>query len=208
MLLDTGTLHCDPHPGNLLRTTDGRLCVLDWGMTLQVPPDLQYALLEFIAHVNRLVMAAHPSGQRASRVFYIPPCLTSRVQISASLCVCVHVFVVPPLCPCYSIIWRPRFLENVCASWLPFGRPPCFSNACISEDYEAIPGDFVNLGFTPPDQLEKVQKSGLTEGLTFALRQLSQGGGANKMRERLKARKPHPTHTRTHKRTRDQRPIL
>jgi len=35
-----------------LRTTDGKLCVLDWGMTLQVPPDLQYALLEFIAHVN------------------------------------------------------------------------------------------------------------------------------------------------------------
>ena len=43
---------CDPHPGNLLRTTDGKLCVLDWGMTLRVPPDLQYALLEFIAHIN------------------------------------------------------------------------------------------------------------------------------------------------------------
>merc|ERR1740130_655254 len=52
MLLDTGVLHCDPHPGNLLRTTDGRLCILDWGMTLDVPQDLQYALLEFIAHIN------------------------------------------------------------------------------------------------------------------------------------------------------------
>ena len=52
MLLDTGVLHCDPHPGNLLRTTDGKLCILDWGMTLDVPPDLQYALLEFIAHIN------------------------------------------------------------------------------------------------------------------------------------------------------------
>ena len=30
MLLDTGVLHCDPHPG-LLRTTDGKLCILDWG---------------------------------------------------------------------------------------------------------------------------------------------------------------------------------
>jgi len=52
MLLDTGCLHCDPHPGNLLRTRDGRLCILDWGMTLPVPNDLQYSLIEFIAHVN------------------------------------------------------------------------------------------------------------------------------------------------------------
>jgi uncharacterized membrane protein len=55
-----------------------------------------------------------------------------------------------------------------------------------SEDYEGIPKDFVNLGFTPPHQLERVQSSGITEGLTFALRQLSQGGGANKVRARLK----------------------
>ena len=52
MLLDTGTLHCDPHPGNLLRTTDGKLCILDWGMTLDVPTDLQLALLEFIANLQ------------------------------------------------------------------------------------------------------------------------------------------------------------
>ena len=52
MLLDTGVLHCDPHPGNLLRTTEGKLCILDWGMTLGVPQDLQYSLIEFIAHVN------------------------------------------------------------------------------------------------------------------------------------------------------------
>ena len=41
-----------PHPGNLLRTLDGKLCVLDWGMTLEVPRDLQYGLIDFIAHVN------------------------------------------------------------------------------------------------------------------------------------------------------------
>ncbi|EJK66355.1 hypothetical protein THAOC_12731 [Thalassiosira oceanica] len=52
MLLDTGCLHCDPHPGNLLRTPDGRLCILDWGMTLDVPEDLQLSLLEFIANLN------------------------------------------------------------------------------------------------------------------------------------------------------------
>eukprot|EP00614_Pseudopedinella_elastica_P005859 CAMPEP_0172590974 /NCGR_PEP_ID=MMETSP1068-20121228/9682_1 /TAXON_ID=35684 /ORGANISM="Pseudopedinella elastica, Strain CCMP716" /LENGTH=846 /DNA_ID=CAMNT_0013387185 /DNA_START=196 /DNA_END=2736 /DNA_ORIENTATION=+ len=52
MLLDTGTLHCDPHPGNLLRTPDGRLCILDWGMVIEVPADLQLSLLEFIANLN------------------------------------------------------------------------------------------------------------------------------------------------------------
>ena len=52
MLLDTGTLHCDPHPGNLLRTKDGRLCILDFGMCLQVPPELQLSLLEFIANLQ------------------------------------------------------------------------------------------------------------------------------------------------------------
>jgi predicted unusual protein kinase regulating ubiquinone biosynthesis (AarF/ABC1/UbiB family) len=60
MLLDTGVLHCDPHPGNLLRTTDGKLCILDWGMTLDVPSDLQYALLEFIAHINGMNTTTQP----------------------------------------------------------------------------------------------------------------------------------------------------
>ncbi len=107
MLLDTGVLHCDPHPGNLLRTVDGKLCILDWGMTLKVPEDLQYSLIEFIAHVN-------------------------------------------------------------------------------AEDYEAMPDDFVNLGFTPADQLERVRASNLTEGLSFVLRQLSQGGGGKKLTQRVR----------------------
>ena len=52
MLLELQSLHCDPHPGNLLRTTDGRLCILDWGMTLNTDPELQYSLLEFVAHLT------------------------------------------------------------------------------------------------------------------------------------------------------------
>lgn len=57
-----------------------------------------------------------------------------------------------------------------------------------TEDYEALPQDFINLGFSPPDvSLERLQNSGITEGLSFAFRQLSQGGGPSKMRERVKA---------------------
>ncbi|KAL9184342.1 hypothetical protein ACHAXT_002428 [Thalassiosira profunda] len=52
MMLETGTLHCDPHPGNLLRTTDGKLCILDWGMVTRLDPDLQITLIEHMAHLT------------------------------------------------------------------------------------------------------------------------------------------------------------
>lgn len=52
MLLELQSLHCDPHPGNLLRTKDGRLCILDFGMTLDIAPTLQYSLLEYVAHLT------------------------------------------------------------------------------------------------------------------------------------------------------------
>ena len=31
-LLETGFFHADPHPGNMLRTTDGKLCIIDFGL--------------------------------------------------------------------------------------------------------------------------------------------------------------------------------
>mmetsp|Transcript_32240 Transcript_32240/g.80286 ORF Transcript_32240/g.80286 Transcript_32240/m.80286 type:complete len:790 (+) Transcript_32240:471-2840(+) len=52
MLLETGTLHCDPHPGNLLVTDDGQLCILDWGLTTKVEGELQITFLEHIAHLT------------------------------------------------------------------------------------------------------------------------------------------------------------
>jgi len=52
MMLETGVLHCDPHPGNLLRTTDGKLAVLDWGMVTRLDPDLQLTLIEHMAHLT------------------------------------------------------------------------------------------------------------------------------------------------------------
>lgn len=36
----------------MLRTRDGRLCILDFGMTLDIDPNLQYSLLEYVAHLT------------------------------------------------------------------------------------------------------------------------------------------------------------
>ena len=51
MLLDGVVLHSDPHPGNLRRTPDGRLCIMDWGLTTSVSPDIQITLIEHVAHL-------------------------------------------------------------------------------------------------------------------------------------------------------------
>eukprot|EP00878_Enallax_costatus_P013271 GHUV01013874.1.p1 GENE.GHUV01013874.1~~GHUV01013874.1.p1 ORF type:complete len:1255 (+),score=498.10 GHUV01013874.1:389-4153(+) len=51
-LLDTGLLHADPHPGNLIRTTDGKICVLDFGLMTEVTPEQRIALVEYISHLT------------------------------------------------------------------------------------------------------------------------------------------------------------
>lgn len=48
-LLETGLLHADPHPGNFLRTADGRLAVLDYGLMTEVTEDQRLAFIEYIA---------------------------------------------------------------------------------------------------------------------------------------------------------------
>jgi len=52
MMLESGTMHCDPHPGNLLRSPDGRLCILDWGLVQSIPGDLRLTFIEHIAHLT------------------------------------------------------------------------------------------------------------------------------------------------------------
>ncbi|KAI7839911.1 hypothetical protein COHA_006391 [Chlorella ohadii] len=51
-LCDTGLLHADPHPGNLMRTTDGRIAILDHGLIQEIPDDYAVSLLEYIAHLS------------------------------------------------------------------------------------------------------------------------------------------------------------
>ena len=107
MLLDTGTLHCDPHPGNLLRMSDGRLCILDWGMTTSVQNDIQYSLIEYIAHIIRCVHCAS-----------IIRCMACRVVEGCSGC---------------RGLWGMLSSQLVCSSveCVPEGhRPPVPSTSC------------------------------------------------------------------------------
>lgn len=50
-LLDTGLFHADPHPGNLIRTPDGRLAVLDFGLMTRITEDQKYGMIEAISHL-------------------------------------------------------------------------------------------------------------------------------------------------------------
>ncbi len=53
-LLEHGFFHADPHPGNLLATTDGKLAYLDFGMMSEIKPYQRYGMIEAIVHmVNR-----------------------------------------------------------------------------------------------------------------------------------------------------------
>mmetsp|Transcript_1590 Transcript_1590/g.4787 ORF Transcript_1590/g.4787 Transcript_1590/m.4787 type:complete len:762 (-) Transcript_1590:42-2327(-) len=52
MMLETGTLHADPHPGNLIvEEATGRLAILDWGLVTELDPGLRVAYIEHIAHL-------------------------------------------------------------------------------------------------------------------------------------------------------------
>eukprot|EP01031_Cornospumella_fuschlensis_P031574 gene31574-38160_t len=51
MLLESGFFHADPHPGNLLRTPDGKLCLLDFGLMTYITPEQRIGMIEAIAHL-------------------------------------------------------------------------------------------------------------------------------------------------------------
>ncbi|KAG1366463.1 putative aarF domain-containing protein kinase, chloroplastic [Cocos nucifera] len=53
-LLEHGFYHADPHPGNLLRTSDGKLAYLDFGMMGEFKKEFQDGFIEACLHlVNR-----------------------------------------------------------------------------------------------------------------------------------------------------------
>ena len=50
-LLDTGFFHADPHPGNMLRSPDGRLVILDFGLMTEITDSQKFGMIEAIAHL-------------------------------------------------------------------------------------------------------------------------------------------------------------
>ena len=51
MLVD-GFVHADPHPGNVLLTSDGRLALIDLGMVTRIPVQLQDELVRLLVAVS------------------------------------------------------------------------------------------------------------------------------------------------------------
>ena len=48
------SLFADPHPGNMMRTVDGKLAILDFGLMTEVTDNQKYGMVEAIAHlINR-----------------------------------------------------------------------------------------------------------------------------------------------------------
>jgi aarF domain-containing kinase len=50
-LLDTGLFHADPHPGNLIRTPEGKLALIDFGLMTQITDDQKYGIIEAVSHL-------------------------------------------------------------------------------------------------------------------------------------------------------------
>mmetsp|Transcript_39267 Transcript_39267/g.155808 ORF Transcript_39267/g.155808 Transcript_39267/m.155808 type:complete len:434 (-) Transcript_39267:563-1864(-) len=50
-LLDWGVFHGDPHPGNLLVTPEGKLCILDFGLMANIPGEDRNKMVSAVIHV-------------------------------------------------------------------------------------------------------------------------------------------------------------
>lgn len=50
-LLETGWFHADPHPGNMIRTDDGKLCIIDFGLMSEVEDYQKFGMISAITHL-------------------------------------------------------------------------------------------------------------------------------------------------------------
>ncbi|GMH35671.1 hypothetical protein BSKO_03539 [Bryopsis sp. KO-2023] len=50
-LLETGVMHADPHPGNIMRSSKGAIVYLDFGLITRVPPASSQAMMGGLVHI-------------------------------------------------------------------------------------------------------------------------------------------------------------
>jgi len=73
-MLVKGFFHADPHPGNLLVNSEGKLVLLDFGMVKRVPNDTRIAIIELIKAANERDFEAYVSAaKRLGTVAYDAP---------------------------------------------------------------------------------------------------------------------------------------
>ena len=62
-------MQADPHPGNLIRTPDGRLALLDFGLVTTVDDNIKYGMIEAISHlIHRFGSCDRASPMRSTSI--------------------------------------------------------------------------------------------------------------------------------------------
>ena len=82
-LLGDGFFHADPHAGNLLRTADGRLAYLDFGMMVVVTEERRSALVVALVHLitrDFLLLA-----QDLGTLEFLPPDFCDYASVATAL---------------------------------------------------------------------------------------------------------------------------
>jgi aarF domain-containing kinase len=76
-----GFFHADPHAGNLLAMSNGKLCYLDFGMVSYVEASQRYSIIEAVVHlVNRDFLSL---AQLYKRMGFIPKDVDSTPIVNA-----------------------------------------------------------------------------------------------------------------------------
>lgn len=169
MLLETGGLHADPHPGNLLRTPDGRLCILDWGLVTSLDKAGDVCL-QFTACGKAVELKSCPlQTVRTGREPRLPcgkrqehnDFLTASGQERPSAYYRRQLSIPP------TEGFRVAYIEHIAH--------------LVSGDYDPVANDLVLLGFVPDGMESQVLESDVVGLLANVYGQWGAGGGAAKV---------------------------